>query len=79
MQDDLINIEKLKSIFASATGERTIEVTEDEYEALLNEAQESGLEVKKQEGSFLLVLGVLRITITCDYDEDLDEDDIEDD
>lgn len=79
MQDDQINIEKLKSIFASATGERTIEVTEEEYEALLNEAQKSGLEVKKMEDHFLLVLGALTIKITCDYDEDLDEDEDEED
>lgn len=79
MQDDLINIAKLKSIFASATGERTIEVTEDEYQALLNEALESGLEVKKQADNFILVFGALTITITCDYDEDLDEDEDEDD
>ncbi len=77
MQDDLINIEKLKSIFASAAGERTIEVTEDEYQALLSEALESGLEVKKEADCFLLVLGALTIKITCDYDEDLDEDEDE--
>lgn len=79
MQDDLINIEKLKSIFASATGERTIEVTEDEYQALLDEATESGLKVKKEADSFQLVLGALTIKITCDYDEDLDEDEEVDD
>lgn len=77
MQDEVINIEKLKSIFASSTGERTIEVTEDEYQALLNEALESGLEVRKEADNFLLVLGPLTIRITCDYDEDLDEDEDE--
>lgn len=73
MQDDLINIEKLKAIFAQASGERTIEVTEDEYQSLLKEAKKSALPVKELEDSFLLTLGELNIKITCEYEEDFDD------
>ena len=33
-EEDLVNIDKIKEIFAKATGEKMIEVTADEYQAL---------------------------------------------
>lgn len=77
MEDESINIEKLKSIFGLGTGERTIEVTEGEYKKILDEAMKKKLKVIKESDSFSLLLGELTIKITCDYDEDdeFDEDD----
>lgn len=79
MQDELISIEKLKEIFAEASGERVIEVTEQEYGALLKEAREKNMEVTEESDHFILKLGTLSVRITCDYDEeeDEDEDDLE--
>lgn len=68
--EDEFNIDKLKTIFASATGERTIEVTEEEYEKVLSEAVAKKLPVEEDEDSFTLKLGHLSIKITTDYDEE---------
>ena len=74
MEDESVNIDKLKSIFASASGERTIEVTEDEYQKILMEAAKKKIAVEKEDESFTLKFDNLNLKITCDYDEDEDED-----
>ena len=79
MEDESINIEKLKSIFGLATGERTIEVTEGEYKKILDEATKKKLKVIKESDSFSLLLGELTIKITCDYDDEDDEFDEDED
>jgi hypothetical protein len=78
MNDEQINLEKIKQIFSYSTGERTIEVTEEEYRDLLTEAKSKGLSVQESNDSFTIRLGELEVKIVCDFDdeEELDEEDI---
>lgn len=76
MTDESVNIEKIKEIFANATGERVIEVTQNEYQSLLKEATAKKLNLKKEDESFTLIQEDLSIKIVCDPDdEDEDEED----
>lgn len=77
MKDDSISIDKLKEIFAMSTGERTIEVTEDEYDSLYSEAKKKDLVLNKKDDRFNLKLGNLSLTILKEIEED-DEDEDED-
>lgn len=77
MTDESVNIEKIKEIFANATGERVIEVTQNEYQSLLKEATAKKLNLKKEDESFTLIQDELSIKIVCDPDDE-DEDEEED-
>ena len=68
--EDEFNVDKLKAIFSNATGERTIEVTEDEYQNILAEAVAKKLKIEEDEDSFTLKLDHVNIKITTDYDEE---------
>lgn len=68
--EDEFNVDKLKAIFSTATGERTIEVTEDEYQKVLAEAVAKKLKIEEDEDSFTLKLDHVSIKITTDYDEE---------
>jgi hypothetical protein len=72
MDENQFNIQKLKEIFADAEGERTIEVTEDEYQALLTEALVAKMDVKKEADHFLIQFPELTVKIVCELeDEDI--------
>ena len=73
--EDEFNLEKIKTLFAHATGERTIEVTDEEFEKLYQEALKKGFKVHKSAEHFTLKMGDLNIKITCEFDEDLDDED----
>lgn len=73
MSEDFVNIEKIKDIFAKATGEKMIEVTDDEYHSLLKEAISKKLNIIKEEESFNLILEDLTIKIVCETEEGDDE------
>ena len=70
MEDDSVSIDKLKAIFACASGERTIEVTEEEYQKILIEAAKKKIDIEKEDESFSLKLDNLTLKITCDNDDD---------
>lgn len=70
MDENQFNIEKLKEIFKDAEGERTIEVTEDEYQALLTEAMVAKMDVEKAQEHFTLKFPHLTIKIVCELDDD---------
>ena len=70
MDEGQFSIQKLKEIFADAEGERTIEVTEDEYQALLTEAMVNKMNVIKGEDHFVLKLPNLSIKIVYELDDD---------
>lgn len=70
MDENQFNIKKLKEIFADAEGERTIEVTEDEYQGLLTEALVAKMDVKKEDDSFTLKLPDLSIKIVYELDDE---------
>ncbi len=70
MENELINLETLKSMFADASGEKTIEVTSEEYLKLLKEAHKEELEIDEEDSSFTLNLEGSRINVICDYDDE---------
>lgn len=70
MDENQFNIQKLKEIFKDAEGERTIEVTEDEYQALLTEAMVAKLDVKKEDDHFILKFPELCIKIVYELEDD---------
>lgn len=70
MDENQFNIQKLKEIFKDAEGERTIEVTEDEYQALLTEAMVAKLDVKKEDDHFILKFPELSIKIVYELEDD---------
>lgn len=73
MSEDFVDIEKIKEIFGKSTGEKMIEVTNDEYHNLLKEAVRKKLNVIKEEESFNLILENLTIKIVCETEEGDDE------
>jgi hypothetical protein len=73
--EDEFNLEKIKTLFAHASGERTIEVTDQEFEKLYQEALEKGFKVNKESEHFTLQMGDLNIKITCEFDEDFEDED----
>ena len=72
-EEEAVNIEQIKKIFANATGEKMIEVTQDEYDALLSEAKKKKLTIVKADASFSLFLEGLTIKIVCETEEDEDD------
>lgn len=72
MQENEVNIQKLKEIFADAEGERTIEVTEGEYQSLLTEAVVGKLNIEKSAESFTLKLPHVSIKIVYEIEDDED-------
>lgn len=77
-EDEAVSIDQIKKIFAKATGEKMIEVTNDEYDTLLSEAKKKKLHIVKEDESFKLVLEGLTIKIVRETEDDeLDEDDWE--
>lgn len=70
MDENQFNIQKLKEIFTGAEGERTIEVTEDEYQSLLTEAMVAKMDVLKGEDHFVLKLENLSIKIVYELEDD---------
>ncbi len=70
MDEGQFNIQKLKEIFADAEGERTIEVTEDEYQALLTEAMVNKMNVTKGDDHFVLNLPNVKIKIVFELEDD---------
>lgn len=77
MNDDAVNIDKIKEMFAKSSGEKMIEVTEGEYEQLLKEAVQKKLKLQKDEGSFTLIMDHLSIKIVSADDEEDDGEDWE--
>lgn len=75
MSEEEVSIDQIKKIFANATGEKKIEVTEGEFDALLGEAQKKKLKIIKGDDSFSLLLENLTIKIVCEDEEDDFEDD----
>jgi exonuclease I len=77
-EDEPVSIDQIKKIFAKASGEKKIEVTNDEYDTLLNEAKKKKLSIVKEDESFNLVLEGLTIKIVRETEDDeADEDDWE--
>lgn len=72
-EEEAVNIDQIKKIFAKATGEKMIEVTQDEYDALLSEAKKKKLNIIKEDAHFSLVLEGLTIKIVCESEEDEDD------
>lgn len=74
MSEDFVTIDKIKEMFAKATGDKMIEVTEDEYQHLLKEAVKKKHKIIKDEESFSLVFDNLTIKVVSETEEGDDED-----
>lgn len=72
-EDEAVSIDQIKKIFAKATGEKMIEVTNDEYETLLSEAKKKKLNIVQEDESFKLVLEGLTIKIVRETEDDEDD------
>jgi hypothetical protein len=71
VEEDLINLEKIKKMFDGKTGTRTVEVADTEYDILLKEAKKEKVLLSEKDTEFSIQAGDAVIKIQKDDEEDI--------
>ncbi len=77
MEEDLINLDKIKKMFVGKSGTSTVEVADTEYDILLKEAKKEKVILSEKATEFSIKSGDAVIKIQKD-EEDEEEEDEED-
>ena len=76
MEEDLINLDKIKKMFVGKSGTSTVEVADTEYDILLKEAKKEKVILSEKATEFSIKSGDAVIKIQKDEEDEEEEDEI---
>lgn len=78
MEEDLINLEKIKKMFVGKSGTSTVEVADSEFDILLKEAKKEKVLLSEKATEFSIKSGDAVIKIQKDEEEEEEAEDQDD-